>query len=116
MKSSQVNIGRALQTSTGVIDNEPKLKEFLFCINKQNGVQDEKGNFLKDLVRERITSPLIRDKTIEEIVEKCTEKQETGEETAYNFLKCSHDTIMSEKQIPFFPLTNSYRNSDEKPE
>ncbi|XP_044265393.1 B1 protein-like [Tribolium madens] len=97
LKSSKVDIERALQTASGIIDDEPKLKEFLFCINKQNGVQDEEGNFEKNAVRKRIEHPLLTDKIIEIIVNKCTKKQETGEETAYQFLKCSHSTIMNEK-------------------
>nr|XP_008196028.1 PREDICTED: B1 protein [Tribolium castaneum] len=97
LETSKVDSERALRTASGIIDDEPKLKEFLFCINKQNGVQDDAGNFVKDAVRKRIEHPLLTDKTMEIIVNKCTRKRETGEETAYQFLKCSYFTIMNEK-------------------
>ncbi|CAH1363866.1 hypothetical protein MTP99_000198 [Tenebrio molitor] len=94
LQKSNVNVTYALETFNGVVENEPKLKEFLFCSNKQNGFQDRRGNLRPDAVRRRLQNNVFIDsQTIETIVSECTERKESPQETAYHFWKCSFKKV-----------------------
>ena len=83
--------------ANAVIENDGNLKEFLFCVNKQNGLQDADGNFLKDALRRIMEDPSLPRKYVEDLVNKCPEACKvncTPQEKAFQYILCFRRTFL----------------------
>ena len=94
INTSGVDEEDAKMLQHGNIVDKPQLKQFLFCINQQNNIQDRNGNFDTDLLRQKLKNPILSSDLVDTLINKCIIHQATPQESAYQFLKCSRSSIM----------------------
>lgn len=76
----------------GIFSEDAKFKEFLFCISKKIGSQNEAGEIQKDVIKQKLVAELKDEKLADSIVEKCAIAKDTPQETAFASAKCYHES------------------------
>ncbi|XP_049826335.1 B2 protein [Aethina tumida] len=84
-------ISQVTRAIAGYFDDDPKLKAQLYCISRKVGFQNDVGDMVLDVIREKIASIITDPHMVDELIELCAIKQATPEETAYITLKCYLD-------------------------
>ncbi|XP_044745333.1 uncharacterized protein LOC123307181 [Coccinella septempunctata] len=109
-KEKLKNYSTACSESTGVdkeaitnarkglfTDNE-KYKDYLFCMSKKIGYQNEAGEIQKDVLREKALTALKDEKLVDNLIEKCAVAKDTPQNTAFETIKCYYEN--NPKHIP----------------
>ncbi|KAJ3621105.1 hypothetical protein MTP99_003274 [Tenebrio molitor] len=68
--------------------DDPKLREYVFCVLKKISFMNEHGDLQIDTIRSKV-KPVSRSKNeAKELVDKCVVKKETPQVTAYEMVAC----------------------------
>lgn len=65
-----------------------KFRDYIFCANKLNGFQDDKGDFQKENSLKVLTKILDDKEAAQKLYESCAVKKDTPEVTAYEAFLC----------------------------
>ncbi|XP_017783047.1 PREDICTED: general odorant-binding protein 56d-like [Nicrophorus vespilloides] len=96
--SSGVDVEVVEKSKKGEFAEDPKLKEFLFCVAKKVGFLNEDGDYQVDVMKAKITAKHGQE-AADNVVVACTEKKEaSGAETSYALAKCFYEK--SKEHIP----------------
>lgn len=98
LRSSQVSVDSIKNIQVGQVDNDPKMKEYLLCMNKNAGIQDESGYFNNNMIEKTLRRGGFNDETIKEVLEACPKLKQTPEETAYEFMRCFYANTIFRKR------------------
>ncbi|XP_017783044.1 PREDICTED: B1 protein-like [Nicrophorus vespilloides] len=89
--SSGVTPDLVEKSKKGEFADDPKLKEFLFCIGKKIGFLNDAGDFQVDVMTAKITANHGKD-AADDVVSVCTAKKESsGPETSFALAKCLYE-------------------------
>lgn len=79
------------------MDDDPKMKAYLLCMNKNAGIQDASGYFNNNMIETTLRRGRFNEDTIKEVLEACPKLKQTPEETAYQFMKCFYAKTLFRK-------------------
>lgn len=95
LEESKVSSESLKNLESGNFDNDPRLKEYLLCVSKNAGFQDQRGYLQQDMIRRRLKGGHYSEDTINEILQQCLSHKETPQETAFQFMKCTYRNAFS---------------------
>ncbi|RZB39061.1 PBP GOBP domain containing protein [Asbolus verrucosus] len=72
----------------GEFVEDPKLKAQMLCVSKKVGLTDDSGNVNVEALRTKVMKVAHNDTDVDKIVEICTVKKDTPEDTAFFTYKC----------------------------
>ncbi|XP_066262793.1 B2 protein-like [Euwallacea similis] len=76
----------------GKFTEDDKLKAFTFCMSKKIGFQNDAGEILADVVKQKLGGALGNQETANQIAQKCLVAQSSPQETAFHSFKCYYET------------------------
>ncbi|RZB41668.1 PBP GOBP domain containing protein [Asbolus verrucosus] len=79
----------------GEFYEDSKLKDYVFCLSKKIGFQNDAGDFRNDFLH-LISS--IGGQKGKAFLSKCAVKKDTPRETAYQFFKCFYNNKLQEQE------------------
>ncbi|KAF7278589.1 uncharacterized protein LOC143200547 [Rhynchophorus ferrugineus] len=95
------------KTREGIFEEDPKLKEFAFCMGKKAGFIDDAGEPQLDVMRQK-TGQLLKDPVVvEKLVKECGVKKETPQETAFYASMCFSKNSPGKLSITRFGVLSS---------
>jgi hypothetical protein len=68
--------------------NDPKLREYVFCVLKKISFMNEHGDLQIDTIRSKVKQVSRSKNEAKELVDKCVVKRETPQVTAYEMVAC----------------------------
>jgi hypothetical protein len=68
--------------------DDPKLREYVFCVLKKISFMNEHGDFQIDTIRSKVKQVSRSEEEAKELVVKCVVTRETPQVTAYEMVAC----------------------------
>nr|AVH84924.1 odorant binding protein 17 [Harmonia axyridis]QTE76116.1 odorant binding protein 8 [Harmonia axyridis] len=90
-KSTGVDPEAIANAKKGTFSDDEKFKDYLFCVSKKIGFQNEAGEIQKDVVKQKATVALKDEKLVDEIIKKCAVVKDTPQNTAFEVAKCYYE-------------------------
>ncbi|XP_018565058.1 B1 protein-like [Anoplophora glabripennis] len=90
-KQSGVNVEILKKLPEGEFPEDPKLKEFLFCVSKKTGFQNDAGEIQQAVIIEKLGKALKDPAKAKELTEKCTNQEGSPSEITYKFVICFYN-------------------------
>nr|UWL63309.1 odorant binding protein 19 [Pagiophloeus tsushimanus] len=82
------------KSMNGEFSEDPRFKEFLFCVDKQAGFVDESGKRNRDALKMQLVETFGHEDKIDNILDTCLAiEKPTPQETAFELAKCFYKEL-----------------------
>nr|USH46145.1 odorant binding protein 15 [Apriona germarii] len=76
----------------GVFSEDKKFKEFLFCVSKKTGFQNDAGDVQETVIIEKLGKALKNPAKAKELTEKCAKQNGSPSEISYKVVTCFYNS------------------------
>ncbi|XP_050305823.1 B1 protein [Anthonomus grandis grandis] len=90
LKETGIDESLVKKAMTGEYTDDPKFKDHLLCCHKKIGFQNDAGDINEEAIIKKVSMVFKNEEVVKLAVQKCSKKQATPSETAYEFAKCMH--------------------------
>ncbi|KAJ8924162.1 hypothetical protein NQ315_006946 [Exocentrus adspersus] len=91
-QQSNVDVEILKKMREGVFTDDPKLKEFLLCVSKKAGFQNEAGEVQQDVIVEKLGHAMSDEEKAKKLIEKCGTQEGSPAGVVFKVVKCLYDS------------------------
>lgn len=76
----------------GEFPDDPKLKDFLFCVSKKAGFQNEAGEVQESVILDKLGHAIKDEEKAKQLTEKCAKQEGSPAEVVYKIVSCLYSS------------------------